>query len=133
MNWGDRSSLILSLHPTLGFYKKDGDKPFSRDRTRVDGFKLKEDILAIRTFFFYNEGGVTLAQVAQRGGGFPLLGIFKARSNLVQLQVSLSSPFSPNPSMIPSPQRNIRVPPKLKQRQEKGREIRDQRCLKGLS
>lgn len=45
------SSLLLSLHPTLGPYRKDGDKPFSRDRTRVDGFKLKEDILDIRTFF----------------------------------------------------------------------------------
>lgn len=49
------SSLLLSLHPILGPYKKDGDKPFSRDRTRVDGFKLKEDILDIMTFFL--EGG----------------------------------------------------------------------------
>jgi len=44
--------------------------------------------------FFYNEGGETLEQVAQRGGRCPLSGIVKARldrvlSNLISLKMSL--------------------------------------------
>lgn len=49
--------------------KKDGERSFTRahsDRTRSDGFKLKEGrfVLDIREIFFYYENGETLEQVA---------------------------------------------------------------------
>jgi len=54
-------------------YGKDGDRLFSRaccNRTR--SFKLKEG--GYKEEMFYNEGGETLAQVAQRGGRCPIPG-----------------------------------------------------------
>jgi len=59
--------------------KEDGDIRFSRpccDRTRSNGFKLKESKLRlnIKKKFSYDKGGETLAQVAQRGGRCPLPG-----------------------------------------------------------
>ncbi|KAK4824080.1 hypothetical protein QYF61_010591 [Mycteria americana] len=71
--------LIAAFQYLKGAYKKDGDRLFSRaccDRTRGNGFNLKEGRfrLDIRKTFFYNEGGETLAQVAQRGGRCPIPG-----------------------------------------------------------
>jgi len=56
-----------------------GDKIFSRaccDSTGGNGFKLKEGRLRLdtRKKFFYNEGGETLEQVAQRSGTGPIPG-----------------------------------------------------------
>ena len=56
-----------------------GENLFSKaccNRTRKNGFKLRESRfrLDIRKKFFYNEGGETLEQVAQRGNGGPIPG-----------------------------------------------------------
>ncbi|GAB0180784.1 hypothetical protein GRJ2_000543700 [Grus japonensis] len=64
--------LIAAFQYLKGTYEKDGDKLFSRaccDTTRGNGFKLKEGRFRLdkRERFFYNEGGETLEQVAQRG------------------------------------------------------------------
>jgi len=72
-----------------GACKKDGDKLFSRvccDRTRGDGFKLKEG--RYKEDIFYNEGDKALEQVSQRGGRCIFLEPFKVRlegalSNLI--------------------------------------------------
>jgi len=60
-----------------GAYKKAGDRLFSRacrDKTSGNGFNLKEDRFRvdIRKNFFYNEGGETLEQVAERDGICPI-------------------------------------------------------------
>jgi len=61
------------------YHPKDGDRLFRRacsDRTRGNGFKLKEGRfrLDFKEDIFYNEGGETLKQVAQRGGQCPIPG-----------------------------------------------------------
>jgi len=71
--------LTAAFQYLKGAYKKDGDKFFSRaccNRTRGNGFKVKEGRfrLAIKEKFFYDKGGETLAQVAQRGSGCPIPG-----------------------------------------------------------
>ena len=63
----------------MGSYRKEGERVFNRiccDRTKVNGFKLKKGRfrLDIREKFFYNKGGETLEDVAQEGGGSPILG-----------------------------------------------------------
>jgi len=68
--WGD---LVAALQYLKGAYKKDGDRVFSRacsNKTRGNCFKLKKSRfrIDIRKKLFYNEGGETLEQVAQRGG-----------------------------------------------------------------
>jgi len=73
-----QEGLIAAFHYSKGAYKKAGEGLFTRacsDRTRSDGFKLKESRfrLDIRKIFCW-EGGVALAQVAQRSGGCPLPG-----------------------------------------------------------
>ena len=62
----------------MGTHKKEGDRLFNRiccDRTSETGFKLEEERfrLDIRKMFFTVKCGEALAQVAQRGGGFPVL------------------------------------------------------------
>ena len=59
-----------------GVYKQDGERLFTRscsDRTRDNSFKLKDDSFRLEEFF-YNEGGETLEQVAQRSCGCPIIG-----------------------------------------------------------
>jgi len=74
--WGDLTAAFQYLKAAC---RKDGENIFSRaccDRTKSNGFKLREGRfrLDIRKKFFYNEGGETLAQVAQRGSGGPIPG-----------------------------------------------------------
>jgi len=74
-----QGDLIVAFQYLKGAYKKDVDRLFSRvcsNKTRDNGFKLKVGRfrLVIRKIFFYDEGGETLAQVAQRGGRFPIPG-----------------------------------------------------------
>jgi len=74
-----QGDLIAAFQYQLnGACKKAGEGLFMRacrDRTRGDGFKLKEGrfTLGIRKKFC-NEGGETLEQVAQRGGRCPIPG-----------------------------------------------------------
>ncbi|KAK4826177.1 hypothetical protein QYF61_006039 [Mycteria americana] len=80
--WRD---LIAAFKFLKGAYRKDGDKLFSRaccNRTRGNGFKLKEGRFRLdtRKTFFYNDGGGTLAQVAQRGSGCPIPGNIQGSS-----------------------------------------------------
>ncbi|KAK4819178.1 hypothetical protein QYF61_025993 [Mycteria americana] len=78
-----RADLIAAFQYLTGACKKDGDRLFSRaccDRTRGKGFKLKEGRfrLDIRKNF-YDEGGETLEQVAQRGGRCPIPGTIQGQ------------------------------------------------------
>jgi len=71
---GDLTAACQYLKST---HRKDGESIFSRaccDRTR--SFKLREGRfrLDIRKKFFYDEGGETLGQIAQRGSGGPIPG-----------------------------------------------------------
>jgi len=59
-----------------GGYKKKEGRVCSRvccDRTRGNGARLRFR-LDIKEKFFYSKGSETVAQVAQRSGGFPVLG-----------------------------------------------------------
>jgi len=86
-----QEDLAAAFQCLKGSYKKHVDRVFSRmcsDRTRGNGFKLKEGTLDVRKKFFYHEGTETLEQVAQRAGRYPSLETFKARldgalSNLI--------------------------------------------------
>jgi len=69
-----QADLIAAFQYLKGACRKDGENIFSRaccDRTRSNGFKLKEGRfgLDIRKKFFYGEGGETLEQIAQRSSG----------------------------------------------------------------
>jgi len=66
-----------------GAYRKDGNNDFSKaccDRTRCDGFKLKEGRFRLdagtgyKEEIFCCEGGETLKEVAWRGSGGPIPG-----------------------------------------------------------
>jgi len=68
-----QGDVIVTFQYFKGAYKEDGDTLFGRaccDGTKSNGFKPREGRfrLDIRNKFFYNEGGGTLAQVAQRCG-----------------------------------------------------------------
>ena len=75
-----QADLIAAFQYLKGaFIKKDRGGHFctaSSDRTRHNGFKLKEGRfrLDMRKKFFYHESGETLEQVAQRGGRCPITG-----------------------------------------------------------
>ena len=72
-----RGDLIAAFQYSKGAYKKDGDRLFSKaccDRTKGNGFKLKEGRFRYKEDIFYNEGGKTLEEVAQRGGRCPIPG-----------------------------------------------------------
>jgi len=71
--WGDQKA---TFHYLMWGCKKEGDRLFRRvhcGRTRGNDFKLKEGRFRLdtRKMFFYKKEGEALAQVAQRGGGFP--------------------------------------------------------------
>ena len=72
-----QGDLIAALQYLTEPCKIDADDLFSRtccNRTKGNSFKLKGGRfrLDIRKKFFYNEGGETLVQVAQRGSGGPI-------------------------------------------------------------
>ena len=77
-----RGDLTAAFQCLKGTHKKDGDRLFSRaccNRTRGNGFKLREGRLRLdnNEEIFYHEGGETLEQVVQRGGGCPIPGNFQ--------------------------------------------------------
>ena len=89
--WGD---IIVALQYLKGGYKKEGDNLFSVvccDRTKSNGFKLREGRfrLGVRKNFFYNEGGETLEQVAQRGSGSPIPGNIQGQAGQDSVQPGL--------------------------------------------
>jgi len=89
--WG---YLIVALQYLKGGYKKEGDNLFSVvccDRTKSNGFKLREGRfrLGVRKNFFYNEGGETLEQVAQRGSGSPIPGNIQGQAGQDSVQPGL--------------------------------------------
>ncbi|KAK4808965.1 hypothetical protein QYF61_015199 [Mycteria americana] len=104
--WGDLTAAFRYLK---GAYKKDGDRLFSRaccDRTKGNGFKLKEGRFRpdVRKTFFYNEGGETLKQIAQRGGRCPIPGN-------IQGQVGQGSEQPDLVEDVPAHCRGLKSPP----------------------
>jgi len=73
-----RGHLTAALRYFKGACQKDGDKLFCRacsDRTRGDGFKLKEGRFRLDTRMnFFSWAGEALAWVAPIGGGCPIPG-----------------------------------------------------------
>lgn len=75
-----QEDLIVAFQYLLGGYKRKENRLFIRiccDRTRRSGFKLKKGRFRLDTrkkYFFYYKCGEALAQIAQRGGGNPILG-----------------------------------------------------------
>jgi len=73
-----QGDLTAAFQYLKGAYRKDAENIFSRaccDRTRSNSFKLREGRFRLDTLeIFYDKGGETLAQIAQRGGGGPIPG-----------------------------------------------------------
>ena len=92
--WGRLDS---SLSASEGGGCKKENRLFSRvcyDRTRGNGFRLKERKFGYKEEVFYGKGGEALAQVARRGSGCPFLGDFQDQAgwgseHLMELYVSL--------------------------------------------
>ena len=69
--------LRVAFQYPKGGYEKEGDRLSSSiccDRTRGNGFKLKERRFKLDSEVFYNKRGKTMEDVAQRDGGYPILG-----------------------------------------------------------
>jgi len=94
--WGD---LIAAFQYLKGAYKRDGDKHFSRafsDRTRGNGFKLKEGRFTVdtRKNFFTMRVVKHWSRLPREVADAPSLATFKVRldralSNLIYLKMSL--------------------------------------------
>jgi len=77
-----RGDLRAGFQQMKRAYKKDAERLFTMacsDRTRGNSFKLKEctfrlDIRKNFFFFFNDDGGETVEQVAQRSCGYPITG-----------------------------------------------------------
>ena len=75
-----QEDLIVAFQYLLGGYKRKENRLFIRiccDRTRRSGFKLKKGRFRLDTrkkYFFYYKCGEALAQIAQRGCGYPIPG-----------------------------------------------------------
>ncbi|KAK4812291.1 hypothetical protein QYF61_014077 [Mycteria americana] len=99
-----RGHRIAAFQYLKGAYRKDGDRHFSKaccDRTRSNGFELREGRFRLDLEIFYTEGGEALEQVAQRGSGGPIPGNiqdhitgktegFSPRQTPIQLEVQLA-------------------------------------------
>jgi len=70
-----QGDLVLSFQYLKGAYRKDEEGFFIREssnRTRDNGFKLKESRFRYKEEILYYEGSEALAQAAQRSCGCPL-------------------------------------------------------------
>ena len=75
----------MSFQYLKGSYRKEGNRLFSRiccDRTKGNGFQLKQERfrLDMGKRFFYSKDVEALEQVAQSGGGCPILGDFQGQA-----------------------------------------------------